>query len=274
MEIAYSSTALVVQCGNAWADGVLAEQCGTFLEIHRKDDTFVIAETALPAGFVSGYKMWNLPLTYDNNPNNVLCRGHYEVNPTRRAHTRFRGPSLLRRMGATARCFVPRAFRVSRAQIWWTLRQPNSRLSYVEQKKRFYVSEPPCVWDAVLQRESDYADYAQAFDDTAVANDKWVQYLIFNAENARADRWTEIMSAAGSYFESPDGTIAYAGRLFRNRKTGVTQYNKPAQRFTEDAEARGRLVCVITSLLAPCSRWRWSSAAAHTLCAVGVWRSQ
>ena len=164
----------------------------------RPNDPFIISEVKLAGGFVSGYKMWNVPLQYADEPDSVICKGDYE--------------------------------------LWWTQRKPNTLDTVVELKKKFRVTEPPCIWDPETRTFALFADYSQSIDDFDVATDNWLQYLTFVGVNSDANLWQEFMTAQGSYYQSEDGTIAYAGRIFRNRRTGVTTFKRPDQRFTSDAE--------------------------------------
>jgi hypothetical protein len=73
--VGYSINNYLFQC----SDGFDPVKCGTWLEIHIPNDERVVAERQLPGGFVVGYQVIDLPLTYKFSPHRVICAGDYEI---------------------------------------------------------------------------------------------------------------------------------------------------------------------------------------------------
>jgi hypothetical protein len=78
VQVAYTQNAFIGVCDGEFADD---DHCGTFLEIHQKEGSmetngnefFKIAEVKLDTRDVSGYYTTTLNLTWDNDPNKILC---------------------------------------------------------------------------------------------------------------------------------------------------------------------------------------------------------
>ena len=51
MELAFTQTSLVVECGNEFVDDA---HCGTFMEIHKPNDPIILSESKLRGQFMSG----------------------------------------------------------------------------------------------------------------------------------------------------------------------------------------------------------------------------
>eukprot|EP00941_MAST-03F_sp_MAST-3F-sp1_P004129 g4129.t1 len=195
MEIGYSQTAFIVECGGQLRG---RGDCGTYLEVHLPGNPEILSEAPLPGGFTSGYRMFNLPLTYKNDITTVLCEGDYEV--------------------------------------WWTQRQPGTLDSYVELKKKFRVVSPKCLWDSRNQKFSLFANYDLAVEDQKVAEGDWIQYITWTEEGFTANKWVELVDEYGAYFVSDQNDTAYAEDIFVNRRTGQSQWEKPNQKFVRDQE--------------------------------------
>jgi hypothetical protein len=128
IEVGFLQTAFVVACGGASGHNL---NCGTFLEVHRKDDGAILSESQLPAGFVSGFSVATVPMTHNYTLEHLLCAGEYE--------------------------------------LWWVKRVPGIT-SYggavgngknvkgiVEYKKGFTVTSPPCTWNPITATYSKYS---------------------------------------------------------------------------------------------------------------------
>jgi len=128
VEVGFLQTAFVVACGGAAAHDL---NCGTFLEIHRKNDGDILSESQLPAGFVSGFSVATIPMSYNYTLEHLLCAGEYEMWWVKRI------PGITSYGGAVG--------------------NGKSVKGIVEYKKGFTVTAPACTWDPITATYSRYA---------------------------------------------------------------------------------------------------------------------
>lgn len=76
IELAFTQTALVVECGNEFLDD---PHCGTFLEIHKPDDPIILSEIKLRGQFMSGYRQTVMSTNVMGRTDIVLCRGSHQI---------------------------------------------------------------------------------------------------------------------------------------------------------------------------------------------------
>lgn len=105
MQVGFSQTALIHQCGGLFANH---PNCGTFLEIHRAspydDETTILGETRITGRGDGTTNTTIMPLTYKADPTRILC--NYQ-------ESRIRVGSMVRINSNAAVCCCPPTYRDS-----------------------------------------------------------------------------------------------------------------------------------------------------------------
>eukprot|EP01029_Cantina_marsupialis_P023060 TRINITY_DN5694_c0_g1_i1.p1 TRINITY_DN5694_c0_g1~~TRINITY_DN5694_c0_g1_i1.p1 ORF type:complete len:337 (-),score=45.82 TRINITY_DN5694_c0_g1_i1:163-1173(-) len=76
VEIGFSQSAYIVQCGGAYLSD---NHCGTFLEVHESANPSIINEQRLVGQYTSGFRKSYIKTTWSDHEDRVLCRGTYEL---------------------------------------------------------------------------------------------------------------------------------------------------------------------------------------------------
>lgn len=135
LNIGYLSTNYIVQCGKKHR---YSEFCGTFLEVHKRNDNRTIARSRLPldSPFVKGFRTTSISLIFEELPHSVndfnINFSHFKLNN--------KIPIV---------CYGD-------YQIWWVVYVPINKRRIVEYKKDFSVSSPNCLWSSAQNKYLEY----------------------------------------------------------------------------------------------------------------------
>eukprot|EP00939_MAST-03C_sp_MAST-3C-sp1_P004524 g4524.t1 len=188
LEVGYSSTAYVMTCREQESNN-----CGTFLEIHQPGNPYVISETKLPEGLLSGYRMTNISARHAEDLDRIICRGDYE--------------------------------------LWWVQRVPRSDVHYLKYVKPFRVEFPVCKYDGINGRYFEYAIVDESFAaQVAAYNGGWFEYIVFNNDDARNEdtltSYQEVIDKTNVFLDET-GVEHEGTSLFFSSTSGETSFDLP-----------------------------------------------